>query len=323
MKRILPLDASRYDRHPIHTLERNWIETNCYSDVWIELLHAAGYDPVAALPFTLSVEFEGDQWTFFKYRLPDLMDLYGLDVKELMVWLPLEKQIEEQIEHGRFVLVEVDSFYLPDTAGMSYRIEHTKSTIAVNEIDIANRRMGYFHGQGYFDAVGDDFLHLFHLTGEKNPEILPPYAEFVRKRNVPAPQGDDLTQASLNLLRRELNIPLDGNPFEKFKQRFEADLSWLTQESLETFHKYSFATLRQFGACYELAATYLKWLKERGVNGLDSPIEDINSLSIGAKTMQFQLARAMNRKKPMDLSPLDGMAIRWKQAADKLRSLFC
>ena len=322
MKRILPIQAAGYARHPIHTLERQWIETNCYSDVWIELLHAAGHDPVAALPFTLSAEFEGDQWTFFKFSPTDLYELYGLDVKELMIWLPLERQIEEQLGHGRHVLVEVDSFYLPDTAGMSYQIEHTKSTIAVNEIDIENARMGYFHGQGYYDVSGDDFRHLFHLIGEKNPAILPPYAEFVKKRPVPVPLGADLTRASLNLLRRELSIPSEGNPFLQFKERFQADLNWLSQESLDTFHKYSFATLRQFGACFELAATYLKWLRDRGVERLDAPIEGVESLSTGAKTMQFQLARAMNRKKPMDLTPLEAMAGRWQSATDQLKSLF-
>ena len=35
------------------------------------------------------------------------------------------------------------------------------------------------------------------------------------------------------------------------------------------------------------------------------PIAAFTSLSTGAKTLQFQLARAMARKKPLDLSPLD------------------
>ena len=49
--------------------ERAWAETNCYVDLWVELLHALGHDPIAALPFTLAIDFEGDQWTFFKFPL--------------------------------------------------------------------------------------------------------------------------------------------------------------------------------------------------------------------------------------------------------------
>ena len=41
------------DRHPLHQGERVWLETNCYVDLWIELLHDFGFDPRAALGFTV------------------------------------------------------------------------------------------------------------------------------------------------------------------------------------------------------------------------------------------------------------------------------
>ena len=49
-----------------------WVEKNCYVDVWIELLHALGLEPLAMLAFTVAVDFEGDQWTFFKPSHDDL-----------------------------------------------------------------------------------------------------------------------------------------------------------------------------------------------------------------------------------------------------------
>ena len=52
---LLKLDPATYQRHLLHTQERNWAETNCYVDVWIELLHAWGYEPLAALPFTVAL----------------------------------------------------------------------------------------------------------------------------------------------------------------------------------------------------------------------------------------------------------------------------
>lgn len=319
-KQVLPLDPECYSRHAIHATDRNWAETNCYVDVWIELLHASGFDPIAALPFTLAIDFEGDQWTFFKYPLADLYDLYALDVQELAIWRPLVGHLEEQIGLGRPVLVELDSYYLPDTAGTAYGIEHVKSTVAAIEIDVANERLGYFHGQGYYHLHGTDFANIFRLRGERNPAMLPPYAEIVKRRALVPPRGEDLKRASVRLLRRQLELLPEANPFEKFKPRFAADLEWLVNEPLETFHQYSFATLRQFGACYELAATYLQWLQSQNAPGLERAIAAFTDLSTGAKTMQFHLARAMMRKKPLDLSPIDDMAARWQVATADLKT---
>lgn len=319
---VFLLDPTTYQRHLIHSGERHWAETNCYVDVWIELLHAWGFEPIAALPFTLAADFEGDQWTFFKFTHADLYQLFGLEIQELMIWRPLVKHLEEQVRLGRPVLVELDSFYLPDTAGTAYQREHTKSTVAVIEIDAANRHMGYFHGQGYYHLSGDDFANILHLSGFPHPSVLPPYVEIVKRRNAATPTGEALTRTSVDRLKSELCKLPTANPFHKFKPRFELDLQWLANEPIETFHQYSFATLRQFGACFELAATYLKWLQFRRITKLERAIEVFDGLSTGAKSMQFQLARAMARKRTLDLSPIDLMADQWQLATDDLKSIF-
>lgn len=320
-RRLLDIDPQTYTRHRLHTQERDWAETNCYADVWIELLHAYGLDPFAALPFTLAAGFEGDQWTFFKYPPEDIRDVYGLDVYEYMLWRPLTAHIEEQIALGRTVLVELDSFYLPDTAGSAYQLDHVKTTVGANFIDVEKQELGYFHAQGYYHLAGEDFRNVFHLNGERNPAILPPYCEVVR-RATPALEGAALLQGSLTLLRKHLSRLPVRNPFEEFRPRFETDLQWLMTEPLETFHLYSFATLRQFGACYELAANYLRWLQTSGVTDLEKPIESIATISTSAKAMQFQLARTMARKKPFDLAPVDQMAAHWRSAMDQLKLKF-
>lgn len=318
----LTLSPTDYQRHRLHTQERSWAETNCYVDVWIELLHAWGFEPLAAMPFTTTIDFEGDQWTFFKFPHADLEELFGLDVQELAVWRPLEVHIEEQLGLGRPVLVELDSYYLPDTAGTAYRTAHVKSTVAAMEIDVAAQRLGYFHGQGYYELAGEDFLRIFRMTGEFSADVLPPYAEIVKRRNLATPTTERLVAASLDVLRRHLRRLPTENPFDKFKARFAADLAWLAGASLEMFHQYSFATLRQFGASYECAASYLKWLDEHHVEGLDSAAAGFTTLSTGAKTLQFQLARAMARKKPLDLTPLDELASVWQTTTDALTTRF-
>jgi hypothetical protein len=117
-----------YLTHFLHDDERTWPETNCYVDVLVSLLHALKLDPVAGLAFTLGIDFEGDQYTFFKFPHGDLRTLYGVEVQELNPWKSILVHASEQLALGRLLLPEVDSFFLPDTVGVSYRIEHTKST---------------------------------------------------------------------------------------------------------------------------------------------------------------------------------------------------
>ena len=94
------------------------------------------------------------------------------------------------------------------------------------------------------------------------------------------------------------------------------------RESLETFHLYSFATLRQFGACFELAHTYLDWLAAQGEKGLEPESRAFRHISEGAKVLQFQLARAISRRKPLDLAPIDAMAEHWEHGISTLKSRY-
>jgi len=235
----------------------------------------------------------------------------------------LALHIEEQLDRGRPVLVELDSYFLPDTAGTAYRLAHIKSTVAVVEIDVARAQMGYFHNQGYYHVSGDDFLKALRLVGEPDPALLPPYVEFVKTWPGAGSRGVSLLEASLRLLRNQLEITPTVNPFRAFKARFEKDLDWLLEEgSLETFHLYSFATLRQFGACFELAHTYLEWLAAQGEKGLGPESRALRHISEGAKALQFQLARAISRRKPLDLAPIDAMAEHWEHGISTLKSRY-
>lgn len=317
---VFPISPDDYQRHPIHVEERNWGETNCYVDVWIELLHAWGFDPVAALPFTIGIDFEGDQWTFFKFPHADLATLYGLEVQELVAWRTLAGGIETQVRLGRPVLVELDSFFLPDTAGTAYHREHVKSTVAVVEIDLEERLLGYFHNQVYHRLHGDDFTDALHVTDQPQADFLPPYIEYVKPRTRPELSTGELATVSLELLRQHVARLPEVNPFERFQRTFAADLEWLASSPLEVFHQYSFVTLRQFGACYELAATYFDWLAEQGIIGFEAPRAAFAELARGAKTLQFQLARAMSRKKPLDLSSLETLKSTWNLATSELRA---
>ncbi len=146
------------------------------------------------------------------------------------------------------------------------------------------------------------------------------YVEFV-KCGRGALEGDELVLRSVQILRRHLQRLPETNPFEHFRTRFTAELDWLLGEELETFHLYSFATLRQFGACYELSATYLRWLKDHTGKPLDGPIAEFTRIATGAQTLQFQLARAIGRRKPLDLSALDALAESWRSGRQGVKDV--
>src|ERR1700722_15274651 len=87
--------------------ECDWPTTNCYVDAWMPLLATWGLDPVAGLGITVTQDYEGDQFHFFKFLHEDLELLYGVVVGELSIYRSLEEQIKTQVGRGNVVLVEV------------------------------------------------------------------------------------------------------------------------------------------------------------------------------------------------------------------------
>jgi hypothetical protein len=88
------------------------------------------------------------------------------------------------------------------------------------------------------------------------------------------------------------------------------------------FHAYSFVTLRQYGACYELSESYLRWLSAQGVEGLEEAADAFRQISEAAKAFQFQLARSMARRRPLELAPIDAMGALWQRGVERLRARF-
>lgn len=296
--RLLDLDPATWVPHSLHAPDRDWVETNCYIDVWVEALHALGLEPLAALPFTVAQDFEGDHFTFFKFPPEDLRALFGLAVQELAIFDTVEGHIEQQLRRGRMVLVEVDAFHLPDTKGTSYGRAHTKTTVAAVEIDIAGRRLGYFHNTAYHRLEGADFDGVFHRA----PQTLFPYCEFVKRESAPF-TGRALVDRSLALLRGHLQRrPAD--PIAAFRAEFPSHIELLATRSMDYFHQYAFNVPRQLGANFEMLGSYLRWLADNGQTDLNGAISACQTVSAACKALQFQLARAVNRKKFGDYDAL-------------------
>jgi Domain of unknown function (DUF1839) len=304
-------DPAGYERHALHADGRSYPETNCYTDVVIELLHACGYEPLAALGHLVRIDFEGDQWTFFKPPPEDLESLFGVDIHEMQPYRPLPQQIAEQIEAGRTLIVEVDAWYLPDTASTSYRTEHVKTSVAADAIDAQGQTFRYFHNTALHELSGDDYRGTFRI-GEFSADVLPPYTELVRFDAGARLDGEDLRGAARELLAGHLARRPSENPFERFGESLTVQLPELLAGGLDEYHAYAFATVRMAGAAFELLGSHAEWLLESGAAPSSAPIAEIVD---GCKALSFRLAR----RREFDPGPLiDSLARAWERAIDGL-----
>jgi len=312
---LFELDAGSYRPHAVHGPGRTYLETNCYTDIIIELLHGRGDEPLAALGCLVRTDFEGDQWTFFKPPPEDLESLFGIDIHEMQPYRPLPLQIADQIDDGRTIIVELDSWYLPDTASTSYRSEHVKTSIAAEAIDLERGWLRYFHGAGLYELDGEDYTGIFRLDGDPAPEILPPYTEIVRFDAGPRLQGADLRAAALASLRRHLQHRPRTDPFERFATQLASDLPVLLEAGPEAYHAYAFATVRMVGAAFELAAAHLDWLLAPDAT---SPATPMRTIVDGCKVLGFRLAR----RRPFDPAPvLEKLGDAWREAIGALEEV--
>lgn len=310
------LQAAGYVRNTLHSEDRIWVEKNCYIDIWIEVLQALKLNPIPLMPFTTAIDFEGDQWTFFKPPHTELFELYGVDVQELNVWRPLVDHAVEHLGAGKFISSEADAFWLPDTAGTDYRNTHTKTTIVIADLDLDAGRMGYFHNAGYFEVDGEDFRKTFRLDAAPDPTFMPLFAETIRFDRLVRRDPQELATMSQRLWRKHLARRPMTNPITRFAERFALELPHLHEQGLAHYHAWAFSTIRQLGAAFELAAINLAWLGE--VSGgqqaisLEPALQSFQAIAQGNKALILKVARAVNAKRQMDANEVFGdMAKAW------------
>lgn len=279
---------SGHAAHPVHRAGRTYLETNCYADVLIELLHARGDEPVAALGFIVRTDWEGDQFTYFKPPYATLERLFGIEIHEMLPYKTIPEHIEEQLAHGRTVLVEIDAWYLPDTEATSYRREHLKTTVAPDMIDRAGERMRYFHNAGFFELSGEDYRGAFRLLPHFTEDVMDPFIEVVRFDAGPRLQGVPLRAAARELLAGHYARRPTGNPFAAWRDSLTAELPRLLAGSAEDYHAYAFVTVRMVGSAFELLADHVEWTLGDDGTEAAAAFRDIVEAS---KIVSFRLAR--------------------------------
>jgi hypothetical protein len=306
LQSLFGLDPRAYRSHALHSPERTYVETNCYTDILIELLHARGDEPLAVMGYTMRMDFEGDQWTFFKPPPEDLERLFGIDVHEMQPYRPLPEQIAAQLGEGRTLIV------VPDTAATSYRTEHVKSSIVAEAIDPAGERLRYFHATGLHELEGEDYRAVFRLGRPFSDDVLPPYTELVRFDAGPRLRGDELREAARRLLRAHLEHRPATNPFARFGAQLEGDLPRLLAGDAGDYHAYAFATVRMAGSAFEVARSHVEWLlAEAGAPACNA----LTQIVEGCKALSFRLARRRAFEPEQTVAAL---AAAWDEAQGRL-----
>ena len=314
---------------PLHADGRVWRETNCYTDVWIEILHELGHEPIAMLGPCLRVTLEADQWTFFKPSFDDLSLLYGIEVVETNPWRGLLATCESAAATGRIAIPEVDSWFLPDTVGVSYGLAHVKSSIAVFSIDAMQRQLSYAHNAGRYELSGRDFDGLFGL-GDHGLDAthLPPYVDMCTLSDTARRSETELADVAFNLLHRDIPRLPTRNPFIAWAERFTDELDTVRSGGDEAFHAYAFTTFRQLGPAFELAGTHLAWMAEHASapsvakEALSCAARRFASVAETALVFQMRTARAVMSGKPIDPTTWStSLADEWQAGVDIVRSL--
>ena len=301
------LDPASYEPHPVHRPDFGYPETNCWTDVIIEILHASGCEPLAGLGCTLALDHEGDQFTFFKPRPDELEALYGVDVHELQPYRSLASHIDTQLAQARTLIVEVDAWWLPDTAGTSYRSAHVKTAIGI--ASLTPERLVYFHNAGLFSLSGEDLRRVFV------PDLLPGYVEVVRFDTGPRLAGAELHGLSRELLRDHLLRRPSRSPFVGFGEQLARELDAVIALEPDDVHVFAFATTRMAGAAAALAAAHVRWVLGDAATEAAACLDRVSTTT---RTLTMRLMR----RKPFDPTELlSALSSQWAEAHERLDEL--
>ncbi|GLY02731.1 MULTISPECIES: DUF1839 family protein [Actinoplanes] len=290
--------------HRNHALHRDpdgeWIDANCYTDVWVELLHGLGLDPYPVLVAALRLDFEGDQWTFFKPAVADLQMLYGIDVIELAPYGSLAEQAGRHLRRGDIMIMEADAYHLPDTP-TTYHRTHSKTTVAVVAVDLPARTARYLHNADCFTVYDEDFDGLFRLgVGEPPAGHLPPYLELVKLNRVRRRPEAELRALAGGLALEAGGAPDRAEAMSRFVTAFDDEIRRIVAAGQTGFGDYAFVTLRQLGAGCALAAKFLRWLGAAAPGDPELIAEACDSISRCAKRLIMKSARATATGRRLD-----------------------
>jgi hypothetical protein len=302
---------------PLDTRQRLWPQGAGALDPWLSLLAALRLDVHAVLGHVLAIDWLDDQWSEPRPPAEDLRRLHGLEPHALTLWRPLADHLHEQLGAGRLVMLEADAWWLPDTDGQDYRRQHRRSPLIVNDFDATQRRLGYFHHDGYFHLQDEDFDGLMQ-AGLQGDGSLAPSATVIELRGLVRRPPETLRHLARQLLERHLERIPTRHPLRRWQRRSQAELDALVrQRDVEGCRRWLDCGIARLGASAELAAIHLRWLsgEDSGSAHLLQAADALRQLAVLARAAQLKAQRAVQQGQPVDLTALsERMARHWSRA---------
>ena len=145
--------------------------------------------------------------------------------------------------------------------------------------------------------------------------VLDPYHGIAR--------GWDTAAESLAIVKRTISrVPL-SNPIRRFRERLDRDLPTMQQRGLNYYHAWAFASVRQVGTAFELAAANLEWLTAQGAGDFSAPTSAFRRIAESNKALILKAARSVNSRKPLDTATLFAdQEQAWDEGMSGLRAKF-
>ena len=266
------------------------------------------------------MDFEGDQWTFFKPPPEDLELLFGIDIHEMQPYRPLPLQArraDRQRPHAdRRARLLVPARHRGDQLPQRARQELGR--------DRGDRPRG---ASGCATSTAPACTSSPARTtaassasaASSSTDVLPPYTELVRFDAGPALRGDELRDAAPARCCADTSPRRPAsNPFLRFGHAARATTCracW--RATSPTYHAYAFATVRMVGAAFEVAASHVDWLLGRGRG--QSAATRCARIVEGCKALSLQ-ARPPARVRP-ERRRSSELAAAWDEAMARLEEL--
>ncbi|HVY93258.1 MAG TPA: DUF1839 family protein, partial [Bryobacteraceae bacterium] len=103
--------------------------------------------------------------------------------------------------------------------------------------------------------------------------------------------GEELRREAIESLRRQLAYMPKRNTWTAIGASLEEDLTALLAGSDENYHAYAFATVRQCGAAFETARSFVEWCDPSPEGHSATAAAALGRQVNGAKMLLFKLAR--------------------------------
>ena len=153
-----------------------YTETNCYTDILIELLHARGDEPLAALGLHAADGLRG--------RPVDVLQAAPERPRSAVRRSTSTRcsrtgrcpsRSPSRSRRGRTMIVELDSWYLPDTAATSYRTRAREDSVVARGDRPRGRAAALLpQRRRSTSSSGEDYRGVFRLGREFSGDVLPP-----------------------------------------------------------------------------------------------------------------------------------------------------